>query len=176
MQFYFPNPFSIVIVSSSHLSQCNSLCPFGKSGTLNTQSWISTTDWVQFTCWWFGVVLSQVIPSEVQDNTGDNIEKPGKILNGETLSFHILNNFACPFNVLFCGWRLLCLLLFFLALCTISWFRFAKLKSNMPVVFFFFLDQEYFCGIFYVPYVAVVSSRPTQSLIERVWLCCSHNS
>lgn len=32
----------------------------------------------EFTYWWFGVVLSQVIPSEVQDNTGDNIEKPGK--------------------------------------------------------------------------------------------------
>lgn len=35
----------------------------------------------EFTYWWFGVVLSQVIPSEVQDNTGDNIEKPGKTLN-----------------------------------------------------------------------------------------------
>lgn len=44
----------------------------------------STADWAQLTCWWFGVVLSKVIPSEVQDNTGDNIEKPGKVLNGET--------------------------------------------------------------------------------------------
>lgn len=35
----------------------------------------------EFTYWWFGVVLSQVIPSEVQDNTGDNIEKPGKTPN-----------------------------------------------------------------------------------------------
>lgn len=57
---------------------------------------ISTGDWVQFTCWWFGVVLSQVIPSEVQDSTGDNIEKPGKTLNGETsMCIHILN-FVCP--------------------------------------------------------------------------------
>lgn len=41
------------------------------------------------------MVLSQVIPSEVQDSTGDNIEKPGKIFNGETsMCFHILS-LAC---------------------------------------------------------------------------------
>lgn len=36
------------------------------------------------------MVLSQVIPSEVQDNTGDNIEKPGKIINGELCICHLI--------------------------------------------------------------------------------------
>lgn len=32
----------------------------------------------------FDVVSSQVIPNEVQDSTGDNLEKPGKIHNKDT--------------------------------------------------------------------------------------------
>lgn len=50
---------------------------------------------------------------------------------------------------------------FFLLLCTISWVRFAKLTSNMPVVFLFPLFKTSF---FYVQFVAVVSLCQTKSL------------
>lgn len=50
---------------------------------------------------------------------------------------------------------------FFLLLCTISCVRFAKLTSNMPVVFLFPLFKTSF---FYVQFVAVVSLCQTKSL------------
>lgn len=62
-----------------------------------------TGERVLCTCWWFGLVLSQVIPSEVQDNTGDNVEKPGKIFTEETC---LLYDNLPALNTLFCGWKI----------------------------------------------------------------------
>lgn len=54
--------------------------------------WLSTVDML-VVC---GVVLSQVIPSEVKDGTGDNMEKPGEFLyGGSSVCLHILQ-FVCP--------------------------------------------------------------------------------
>lgn len=65
------------------------------------------------------MVLSQVIPSEVQDNTGDNIEKPGKILNQETC--HSMFEVILPvFNIYFSVGGTFLLILLFLVLCAIS--------------------------------------------------------
>lgn len=65
------------------------------------------------------MVLSQVIPSEVQDNTGDNIEKPGKILNQATCHSIFLSIFAC-FNIFFSVGGTFLFVLLFLVLCAIS--------------------------------------------------------
>lgn len=123
---------------------------------------ISTGDWVQFTCWWFGVVLSQVIPSEVQDSTGDNIEKPGKTLNGETsMCLHILN-FVCPLISSVDGESSVFFFQLLLVWCTIC---VAKLTSNMAVVFFiFYVVQDFFWHRYVFQYVAAVSSCRAQSL------------
>lgn len=78
------------------------------------------------------MVLSQVIPSEVQDNTGDNIEKPGKILNQSTCHF-IFYVFLPAFNIFLCGWRIVFSLLF-LVLCAIS--DFVSLNHTCLLYFF----------------------------------------
>lgn len=111
---------------------------------------------MQFTCWWFGVVLSQVIPSEVQDNTGDNIEKPGKILNQATCHSIFLSISACLIFFFLCGWRVSIYSVIFGSV-AISDF------SLIHTCLLFFLVSE-FLWHFYVQYVAVVSPFQTQSL------------
>lgn len=108
------------------------------------------------------MVLSQVIPSEVQDSTGDNIEKPGKTLNGETsMCLHILN-FVCPLISSVDGESSVFFFQLLLVWCTIC---VAKLTSNMAVVFFiFYLVQDFFWHRYVFQYVAAVSSCRAQSL------------
>lgn len=102
------------------------------------------------------MVLSQVIPSEVQDSTGDNIEKPGKTLNGETSMCLYILNFVCPLISSVDGESSVCFHLLFVW-CTIC---VAKLTSNMAVVFLFifFLVQDFFWHRYVFQYVAAVSS------------------